>query len=63
MLNKSRNPQENMAIRQKADSLRNELMKGADFAEMARQYSDDRSAQINGGNIGYVTSLLYPYKF
>lgn len=63
MLNKSRNPQENMAIRQKADSLRNELMKGADFAEMARQYSDDRSAQINGGNIGYVTSLLYPYQF
>ncbi|MCC8171963.1 MAG: SurA N-terminal domain-containing protein [Parabacteroides sp.] len=37
-----------------ADSLKNELKKGADFAALAGQYSMDRSAQ-NGGELGWFT--------
>lgn len=37
-----------------ADSLKNELKKGADFAALAGQYSMDQSAQ-NGGELGWFT--------
>lgn len=63
MLFKTRDPKENKILRQRADSIRQELLKGADFAEMAKQYSQERSTKDNGGNIGYITSLLYPYGF
>lgn len=63
MFFKTRNPQENKELRQRADSLRQELLKGADFETLAKQYSQDRTVQVNGGNLGYITSLLYPYPF
>lgn len=63
MFFKTRNPQENKELRQRADSIRQELLKGADFETLAKQYSQDRTVQANGGNLGYITSLLYPYPF
>lgn len=51
------------ANRQKLDSIRNLIMSGADFAEMAKEYSFDRSAQQNGGRMGWFSTGRFPYPF
>jgi parvulin-like peptidyl-prolyl isomerase len=38
----------------KAQQIYKELQHGADFAEMARKYSDDPDSREKGGEIGYV---------
>lgn len=63
MLFKSRSAAENEAKRLKIDSIRNVLMNGGDFEELAKQYSEDRRSSVNGGNMGYITALQYPYTF
>lgn len=35
----------------------------ADFAALARQYSDDKGSGANGGDIGYITALQVVYPF
>ena len=35
-------------------NIKNKLESGADFAELAKKYSDDQSAQKNGGALGWV---------
>ncbi|MCB0487356.1 MAG: peptidylprolyl isomerase [Cyclobacteriaceae bacterium] len=40
--------------RQKLSDIRDRLIKGEDFKELARKYSEDPSAQYNGGDMGYV---------
>lgn len=34
------------------------LKKGGNFAELAREYSEDKSSSFSGGNLGYVTAML-----
>ncbi len=48
----------------KADSVIRELnQKGAlAFADIAKKYSDDPSAKINGGEIGWITVFSLPYE-
>jgi len=46
-----KDPQEAFAIRQKAEDLRNRLMKGEDFSQLAEKYSQDDAAS-QGGNLG-----------
>lgn len=47
--------------REEIQKLITRIKEGADFAEMARQYSADKSAS-NGGNLGYVhTGMLNEY--
>lgn len=43
---------------------RNKILKGASFSDIAKQYSQDPSAQKNGGNLGYFTafSMVYPFE-
>lgn len=49
--------------RAKLDSIRNEILAGADFGEMALKYSYDRSAIQNHGNLGFINANTYPYPF
>ncbi|MDE6297690.1 MAG: peptidyl-prolyl cis-trans isomerase, partial [Muribaculaceae bacterium] len=63
MLFKSRDASENKAKRQKIDSLRNVLMNGGNFEELATKYSEDRRSSLKGGDMGYITALQYPYTF
>jgi len=46
-----------------ADSLHTELMNGADFATLAKQYSGDKGSAMRGGNMGWITALMTPYEF
>lgn len=54
---------EREASRTRLDSIRTAILNGADFAEMARKYSADRSAARNGGSMGYITANMFPYPF
>lgn len=54
---------ENRANRAKIDSIRNLIVNGADFAELARSNSQDRASAVNGGRMGYISSMQYPYAF
>jgi peptidyl-prolyl cis-trans isomerase SurA len=38
-----------------ADTLHARILGGADFAELAREHSDDPSSQANGGDLGWFT--------
>lgn len=39
----------------RADSIYQALMKGADFAEMAKQYSSDKASAARGGELSWIT--------
>lgn len=44
--------------------VRAQVLNGAPFADMARKYSKDPSAKINGGDLGYFSSfqMVYPFE-
>lgn len=53
-----------VAARKKIDSIYNVVnTKAATFEAMAAAFSDDRGSKDKGGEIGYITSLLYVYPF
>ncbi|MBD5217254.1 MAG: hypothetical protein HDS73_02000 [Bacteroidales bacterium] len=56
-------PGADAAGRQKADSIRNLLLKGASFEELAASLSDDPSSNGNGGSMGYIVAGKFPYAF
>jgi peptidyl-prolyl cis-trans isomerase C len=41
--------------RKKLDDIRKQILAGADFARMAKQYSEDNATANSGGEMGYVT--------
>ncbi|MBS1682347.1 MAG: peptidylprolyl isomerase [Bacteroidetes bacterium] len=47
-------PQQKEEVKAKLEDLRNRLLNGENFNELARKYSEDPSAQNNGGEMGYV---------
>lgn len=55
-------PADTLAAYQAALGVRKQLLEGADFSSVARQYSKDPTAAINGGNLGYITAfqIVYP---
>ena len=63
MLFKSQNSAENAVKRQRMDSIRQALLSGADFAELAAKLSEDRGSSHRGGCMGYITAQQYPYAF
>ncbi len=56
-------PADTLAAYQRVDSLRQAAHRGASFAMLAEQYSDDPSAASNGGDLGYFTALQMVYPF
>lgn len=53
------NPPSASEALKKAQTVYEELKNGADFAELAKEYSDDRSNKDNGGQIGLNTVFNY----
>jgi peptidyl-prolyl cis-trans isomerase SurA len=62
-LPKEANPEDTLKAYQQAQALRDQLMSGGDFATLARNHSQDPSAQSNGGDLGYFTALQMVYPF
>lgn len=56
-------PADTLAAYNKIMQLREKLLKGEDFETLARRYSEDPSASMNGGNLGYFTALQMVYPF
>ena len=47
----------------KAKDIRSKILKGMDFSQAAKQYSDDKSALNNGGNLGFFSVFMMVYSF
>ncbi|MBS1763473.1 MAG: peptidylprolyl isomerase [Bacteroidetes bacterium] len=56
-------PKDTLEAYNKIMKIRERLMKGADFATVARETSEDPSAKENGGDLGYFTGLQMVYPF
>lgn len=55
LLNQKATPAEQNAAKAKADSIYKVLSRGADFAEMAKKYSDDKGTAQKGGELPWIT--------
>lgn len=55
-------PADTLTAYKTALALRDRLLKGEDFATLARQYSNDPTVAQNGGNLGYFVAFqtIYP---
>ncbi|MDE6095862.1 MAG: peptidylprolyl isomerase [Muribaculaceae bacterium] len=54
---------QNIRNKQLLDSLRNLVVAGEDFGELAMKYSADKSAVNNKGYLGYIHAGKFPYDF
>ncbi|MFN3528554.1 MAG: peptidylprolyl isomerase [Bacteroidia bacterium] len=55
---------DSLAAYQKAVAIRERLMKGEDFASLARELSEDPSAKDNAGDLGFFSAfrMIYPFE-
>ncbi|MBL7849729.1 MAG: peptidylprolyl isomerase [Cyclobacteriaceae bacterium] len=56
-------PEDTLAAYNKTLSYRDRILKGEDFSSVARAFSEDPSAKVNGGDLGYFTVLQMVYPF
>lgn len=56
-------PQDTLRFYNKTLALRKKIRQGTSFETVAKKYSDDPSAQKNGGNLGWFTVLKMVYPF
>ncbi len=56
-------PKDTIEAYNKITKIREEILKGGDFAATAKTKSDDPSAKENGGDLGYFTALQMVYPF
>ena len=57
-------PEDTLFAWTKADDIRERIIKGEGFEQVARGTSDDKSVMINGGNLGYFTAfqMIMPFE-
>ena len=55
-------PEEKQQAREKAEKIRQEIIDGKDFAEMAKKYSEDGNAS-KGGDLSYINKGYMPPEF
>jgi len=60
----SAKPEDTLSDWQKASAIRERILTGESFEEVARGTSDDPSVKINGGNLGYFTvfQMIMPFE-
>lgn len=63
MLFKPRDPSKVDEARHRMDSIRTLLLNGADFADLAARFSQDRGSNGKGGRMGWMVANSYPYAF
>lgn len=56
-------PKDTLAAYNKAMKVRDKIMKGGDFAVLAKENSEDLSAKENGGDLGFFTGMQMVYPF
>jgi len=56
-------PKDTVLAYNRALKIRDMILKGADFAKVARDSSEDPSAKDNGGDLGYFTGMQMVYPF
>lgn len=56
-------PADTLAVYNRLLEIRNKIVAGEDFGKAAMQYSEDPSARMNQGNLGYFTALQMVYPF
>ncbi len=64
LINVKRNSVDTLQAYTKINEARKKIIEGVAFEVIAKEYSDDRSAAINGGDLGYFTafSMVYPFE-
>ncbi len=57
-------PEDSLRAYQKIMAARKKVVSGVAFDQVAKEYSEDPSAQKNGGNLGYFTAfgMVYPFE-
>jgi peptidyl-prolyl cis-trans isomerase SurA len=56
-------PSDTLAAFNKIKDLQQRALAGQDFEKLAKEYSEDPSAKMNNGNLGYFTALQMVYPF
>jgi peptidyl-prolyl cis-trans isomerase SurA len=63
MVSPDASPADTLRVYERAMAVRNRLLAGEKFEDVARAVSEDPSAAVNGGNLGFFTALQMVFPF